>query len=165
MDRQKQLQELKKWQSRFRVLKDWEITLDDTWDMLRSQVHTNEIKKATIGTGQKDLPDNYILHEVLHIAIKAAHCFREDDEILVQDLTGMLTKLEEEKKWSASWAARAKEAIADNTELRERLVVARGKKDCTGCRALESIGQLEEWLNQAPFDVTEWKAEGQIRWK
>ena len=77
------------WQRRFRNLRGWKITLDENWDSLRSQIHLNESKTATIGRGPKDcaLPENYILHEVLHIAIKAASNSREDEEFLVQDLT------------------------------------------------------------------------------
>ena len=74
----------------FRVLDDWDIIYDDSTEYENQcTTHPTE-KRATIYTCNAD-PGAYFLHEMLHIAIKAARRLgKEGEELLVQDLVTAL---------------------------------------------------------------------------
>ncbi len=79
----------------FRVLSGWDITYDDsTGYENQCTTHPTE-KRATVYTCNAD-PGSYFLHEILHIAIKAAQrTGKEGDETLVQDLVTAITTAEQ----------------------------------------------------------------------
>lgn len=98
-DNNQQIQNIKDiisfWRTKFRILHDWEIIYDDLVEFKNQCSFNNELKKAiiyecvNINNQQIDIK-NYILHEMIHIAIGAAENNRELNEILVQDLSAML---------------------------------------------------------------------------
>jgi len=88
---------IEKLQAKFRILKDWIIVRDNDGEYT-GQVHCNwKERKAVIcpwGAGEE--PDDYILHEILHICMgeisynqKLYKKRREAEELFVQDLCMM----------------------------------------------------------------------------
>jgi hypothetical protein len=79
--------------SHFRVLDGWQIDYDDV-SVYKAQCCCNVLlKQATIyGWGELNpMPDDYFMHEVLHVAFKAANSTgRDGEELFVQDLCKLL---------------------------------------------------------------------------
>jgi len=105
----KKLDEIKYWQSKFRVLEDWTIEYIEKQESFRvlkdlsiepiiytGQVHLNgQDKEACIcpwSTDEEEEPEDYILHELLHICmleIENKETYkeqREAEELFVRDL-------------------------------------------------------------------------------
>ena len=104
----KKLDEIKFWQSKFRILKDWTIERFDGQESFRvledfsiepiiytGQVHLNpKDKEACIcpWSTDEEEPEDYILHEILHICMmeienKETYKERRDaEELFVRDL-------------------------------------------------------------------------------
>ena len=74
-------------QSKFRLLNDWEICMEGYPEHSGHCIVNLERKKAIIEIWHGDIeePDDYILHELLHIAIRAVQN-RNNEEVLVQDI-------------------------------------------------------------------------------
>jgi hypothetical protein len=94
-------QEIRHWQSKFRILKHWKIRYDRRSEY-QGWCHFCERKKIAITTplkswrGRPGTPDDYFLHEVLHIAMREVGLHRkhrvrrENEEWLVQDLCKLI---------------------------------------------------------------------------
>lgn len=83
------IQELLDWVSKFRVLEGWKVEFDDNAPYKGQCTINEETKRATVyGWGNlRPCPPDYLFHEVLHIAFKAAKkAGREGEELFVQDL-------------------------------------------------------------------------------
>lgn len=90
-----------RWRRRFRVLRGWTIRVihDLAYGSQVKSVDT-EHKRAVIYTGtglptdecdDRGVPLDYALHEVLHVALRASEGDHDGEELLVQDLSWMLT--------------------------------------------------------------------------
>lgn len=80
-------------QALFRILDDWFIEYDPKNKMKAECSFNEKTKKATIyAFGKREIPKDYIYHEMLHIAFAAVKSIkkhndkREAEEILVQDI-------------------------------------------------------------------------------
>lgn len=90
------------WKGRFQVLKGWEIEVQhDACENCRTRTIDVDRKRAVILTCQglptddcdeKGVPRDYAIHEVLHVACKAAQALdpKAGEETFVQDLAWML---------------------------------------------------------------------------
>jgi len=88
----KMKQDINFWKEKFRVLVDWEIEFDDQSEF-KGQTGINTATKHAVIYGwdnETKVPKEYILHEIIHIAIRAVENDIDKDEILVQDLSKML---------------------------------------------------------------------------
>lgn len=94
--------QVERWQPRFHVLHGWDIRVrhDPMADCKLASVDA-EARTATILTcrglptdecDEHGVPRDYVLHELLHVALAAAQALdpKEGEEVLVQDLTWML---------------------------------------------------------------------------
>lgn len=80
-------QEIKKQQVKFRVLDDWDILFIEDGYIRQVSINPLENKAFVRSWGDGLVPADYILHEMLHIAIRAAvRKGYEGEELLVQDL-------------------------------------------------------------------------------
>jgi hypothetical protein len=81
------------WQSKFRVLEDWSIVIEEDGGY-KGQVHLNaDDRKACVCPWEsEEEPEDYILHETLHICmieIESGETYKERrrvEELFVQDL-------------------------------------------------------------------------------
>jgi len=81
------------WRMRFKVLHDWEITYDDLAELKNQCSYNHELKKAIIYefTDSDNSINNYIIHEIIHIAYEAARDSKDNNELFTQDLTNMIS--------------------------------------------------------------------------
>jgi len=84
-------EQIKLWQSKFRILKDWDIQYSDDNDWTGGcNFGTN--KAEIFPWGQGEVPNDYIFHEIIHICLGAIRNNntikekREAEELFVQDL-------------------------------------------------------------------------------
>lgn len=82
-------EEIKRICSLFRVLKDWTVCYDEECDY-KGQCNVGEVNKLATIYAWGDLspcaPD-YLFHEVLHIAFRAAKAQgRDGEELFIQDI-------------------------------------------------------------------------------
>ena len=90
------------WSSQFRVLEDWTIVVeeDPKYNCRVGNISVKE-QEATILTCQgletddcdeHGIPAGYAVHEVLHVAMKAAAALgpKDGEEILIQDIVELL---------------------------------------------------------------------------
>lgn len=87
--------EIQKWQDTFRVLSDWDIRYEPN-ETYFGQCCRNGAEKLAVIYSWGNLtpqPDDYILHEMLHIAYCAANILRhvpegceQGEEMFVQDI-------------------------------------------------------------------------------
>jgi hypothetical protein len=94
--------EIKFWKKHFKILKNWKIYYQSGGKHQAQCLTLVETKKALICSfGKKKMPEDYIFHEMLHIAIKASRL--NDDKInykirskneeqLVRDLSRILVR-------------------------------------------------------------------------
>ena len=84
--------------SQFRILKDWKIAVEADGEY-KGQVHINVIDKVAIICPwelDSEQPKNYILHELLHVCLRAIICNmsisgrRKAEEEFVQDLCSLI---------------------------------------------------------------------------
>jgi len=90
----KMIDDIQKLVSKFRVLDDWNISYDPHSDYKGQCAINEDTKEADIyGWGVlQTQPDDYLIHEVLHIAFRAAkRVGREGEELFIQDLCTMLS--------------------------------------------------------------------------
>jgi hypothetical protein len=98
------------WSSQFRVLRDWTLSVeeDPEYDCRVGNISIEE-RKATILTCQgletddcdeHGIPAGYALHEVLHVAMKAAVALgpKDGEEILIQDIVELLLAQEKNRR-------------------------------------------------------------------
>ena len=81
------------WQMRFRVLHDWKIHYDDLAGLKNQCDYNIELKQANIFEFtdlETSSINDYILHEIIHIAYEASRNDKDKNEIFTQDLTNML---------------------------------------------------------------------------
>lgn len=79
--------QIDKYQKKFRVLNDWKITFLNDGEHYSQSSHNIKRKIAIIYPFfEKKAPNDYILHEVLHIAFQEAQTSREKEEMFVQDI-------------------------------------------------------------------------------
>ncbi len=85
--------EIKYWQSKFRILKDWEINYESKTEYKQQCTAVAKTHRATIyawGRGRRS--KDYIFHEILHICQKEITFYkeykvrREKEEMYIQDL-------------------------------------------------------------------------------
>ena len=97
--------EIQYWQSKFRVLKDWVIDFEPDAIYKGQCCHDIKGQKAAIyewGPNSQE-PDDYIFHEILHLAAAAAFKSdsasyaeeREKEETFVQDVCTVFRELNE----------------------------------------------------------------------
>jgi hypothetical protein len=79
----------------FRVLNDWEIEYDDNSNYKGQCCCNLETKCATIyGWGSEKRPDDYLIHEVLHVAFRSAVAMgKEGEELFIQDVCHLVKAL------------------------------------------------------------------------
>jgi len=88
------LEEIKHWQSKFRALKDWKITVCHNavvgnaccWEESRKRA------KIYIWIGGEQ-PSDYVFHEMLHIAFSAIKNNVSSEEIFIQDVCNIFREL------------------------------------------------------------------------
>lgn len=88
MKLQEDINEIRK---HFRILEGWEITLNKDSKYKAQQCSNVQTKMATIYDWPDDnVPKDYILHELLHICLRAIHhsqgYLRKEEEEFIQDL-------------------------------------------------------------------------------
>lgn len=87
---------IKKYQEAFKCLDDWVITYDDTTDKELMVEIDRKKREATIFTfypickGEVANPEQYIKHEMLHIAFASAKENDEKEEEFIIDLSKYL---------------------------------------------------------------------------
>jgi hypothetical protein len=86
-------EEIAFWKGKFRVLVGWEIEFDGDGEYKGQACVSPKEQRATIyGWGSAERPADYIFHEVLHVAFRAAkriprtHGAEGGEEWFVQDL-------------------------------------------------------------------------------
>lgn len=98
MTRQQRKKEIARLAKQFRVLADWTITYEDKSDHhAQCTIHPEE-PLAVIYSWGKLSPeaDDFLLHEILHVAFRAAQRLgHEGEELFVQDLCMLLSKAHE----------------------------------------------------------------------
>ena len=89
--------QVKYWRARFKVLDNWKIEINEDSKYKGQSVFNKDKKEATIygWPGGKDVPSDYALHELLHVAFVAVGCSRkkidrEDQEDLIRDICKLL---------------------------------------------------------------------------
>ena len=96
--------EINYWQSKFRILRGWQIEYDNTSQYKREVTRAKNKRLATIyGWGVGHPSKDYIFHEVLHLCqyeIRDAKDYkdrRELEEMYIQDVCKVFRKLFKEK--------------------------------------------------------------------
>lgn len=89
--------EVQFWVSRFRCLVGWAVRVDETARYKDQVAVSVESKQATVYGRQGADPRKYALHEVLHIAVRAAASVgRDGEETLVADICEIVMGDQEE---------------------------------------------------------------------
>jgi len=90
---------IKKYQPKFKILKDWEIKFEDDGKYYDQCSFNNKTKKASIYPfcGEDSKLDHYVFHEMLHIcqcALRRGTTAerREKEELFIQDLCRIYKK-------------------------------------------------------------------------
>ena len=76
------------WKLHFRVLDGWVVRYEPEMDECKTVVHRDVRQALIYGCG--DQPDDYMLHEMLHVAVEAGKHDKEENEELVKDLTKLI---------------------------------------------------------------------------
>lgn len=137
--------EIKFWQGKFRGLLDWDIIYVQPKDTKERQWvnYCLKTKTASINPygeiGEK-VPDNYIPHEILHLAIKSLQGDREKEELFVQDVCEIISQ-----------SARCRAALEDvkraNQSVRESI-----KKGCNINIVLDATDKFITEALEAPHE-------------
>lgn len=127
--------EIKRIQAKFRNLSDWTIEYDDVSEYKSQSCICADNKRATIYEGENTCGEDYLFHEMLHIAIRESSD-REKEEILVQDLCVLFTDHQ----------AALSAAEDENRRLREALgkiatIAGSYSRNMYTCRDIEEIAR------------------------
>lgn len=94
-------EEIRYWKKKFRVLKSWRFYFAPK-SIYKGQVHCNSDKRTCTvydldsWEGENGMPEDYIFHEVLHVAwreVKLRKKYKENreaEEMLVQDICSIM---------------------------------------------------------------------------
>jgi hypothetical protein len=154
------IKEIEDLRSKFRNFSGWTIEYDTTAEYKSQSCICVEQKRATIYEGEPCCGEDYLLHEMLHIAFLASQG-REAEEIFVQDLCSILTKAREENaelrrerdEWKAtagheadgleSWKKVAEKVGTELADARGRL---EGVEDLVNDNFDETSGIYEDFM-------------------